>query len=183
MFYRYVRLNRRRIKGELGKSECIQSLDTLYHVLYSMVIMMSPFTPYLSEYIFKRLVLFQRDSISNNESVHFQIIPACNKKLIRGDIEKSVSLMQSIVELGRVMRDRRTLPVKYPVTELIVVHKDPVCLNAIDSLKTFILSELNVRKITLSCDKEKYGISLRAEPDHKVSYCLETLNNFSMILL
>lgn len=78
--------------------------------------------------------------------------------------------MQAVVELGRVMRDRRTLPVKYPVSEIIVIHKDQKCLEAIKSLEDFILSELNVRKLTLSSDKEKYGVTLRAEPDHKVRF-------------
>ena len=29
------------------------------------------------------------------------------------------------------------------------------------------MDELNVKKLTLSTDKEKYGVKLRAEPDHK----------------
>lgn len=32
----------------------------------------------------------------------------------------------------------------------------------------FVLQELNVRQLTLSTDKDKYGIRLRAEPDHMV---------------
>lgn len=32
----------------------------------------------------------------------------------------------------------------------------------------FIPQELNVRQLTLSTDKDKYGIRLRAEPDHMV---------------
>lgn len=32
----------------------------------------------------------------------------------------------------------------------------------------FTLQELNVRQLTLSTDKDKYGIQLRAEPDHMV---------------
>ena len=34
--------------------------------------------------------------------------------------------------------------------------------------KLSVLQELNVRQLTLSTDKDKYGISLRAEPDHMV---------------
>lgn len=163
-------MNRRRIKGELGAQQCIQSLDTLYDVLYTMVKMMAPFTPYLTEYIFQRLVLFQpAGSLEHTESVHYQMMPASQRKFIRSDIERSVGLMQSVVELGRIMRDRRTLPVKYPVSEIIVIHKDEQTLEEIKSLQDFILSELNVRKLTLSSEKEKYGVTLRAEPDHKVS--------------
>ncbi|KAH8258701.1 hypothetical protein KR038_004332 [Drosophila bunnanda] len=164
----YVRLNRRRIKGELGAEQCIQSLDTLYDVLYSMVKMMAPFTPYLTEYIFQRLALFQPPgALEHADSVHYQMMPVSQSTFIRSDIERSVAWMQSVVELGRVMRDRRTLPVKYPVSEIIVIHKDAQTLEAIRSLQDFILSELNVRKLTLSSDKEKYGVTLRAEPDHK----------------
>jgi isoleucyl-tRNA synthetase len=34
--------------------------------------------------------------------------------------------MQSVIELGRVVRDRKTMPVKYPLPELVVIHKDQV---------------------------------------------------------
>jgi len=135
-----------------------------------MVKMMAPFTPYLTEYIFQRLVLFQpKGTLEHADSVHYQMMPVSQRKYIRSDIERSVALMQSVVELGRVMRDRRTLPVKYPISEIIVIHKDKQTLEEIKSLQDFILSELNVRKLTLSSEKEKYGVTLRAEPDHKVS--------------
>lgn len=33
---------------------------------------------------------------------------------------------------------------------------------------SFFFQELNVRQLTISTDKDKYGIRLRAEPDHMV---------------
>ncbi|XP_055922181.1 isoleucine--tRNA ligase, cytoplasmic [Eupeodes corollae] len=161
----YVRLNRRRIKGEQGVELCIQSLDTLFEVLFSMVIVMAPFTPFLAEYMFQRLNMLLPKKLDG--SVHFQMIPQVNSAFIKHDIEVGVSRMQSVVELGRVMRDRRLLPVKYPVSEIIVIHKDENYLKDIENLQDYVKSELNVRKLTLSSDKEKYGITLRAEPDHK----------------
>lgn len=44
----YVRLNRKRIKGEEGFKDCVASLNVLFDVLDTMVKMMAPFTPYLS---------------------------------------------------------------------------------------------------------------------------------------
>jgi len=52
--------------------------------------------------------------------------------------------------------------------EIVVIHQDPEALDEIESLKKYIIEELNVRKVTLSTDKDKYGIRLRAEPDHMV---------------
>lgn len=39
--------------------------------------------------------------------------------LIDTNIEKSVSTMQNIIEMGRVMRDRKTIPVKVSVNSFI----------------------------------------------------------------
>ncbi|KAG4067135.1 hypothetical protein HA402_000126 [Bradysia odoriphaga] len=161
----YVRLNRRRIKGEYGRDQCLASLDTLYSVLITMVKMMAPFTPYLSELMYQQLVKLNRQP--NDESVHYQMMPTSYHPFIRSDVEDAVSRMQSVIELGRVLRDRKTMAIKYPVPEVIVIHKNESYLKDIKSLEDFVLGELNVRKLTLCADKEKYGVKLRADPDFK----------------
>ena len=75
--------------------------------------------------------------------------------------------MQAVVELGRVVRDRKTMPIKYPLPEVVIIHKDQQCLDDIRSIEKYILEELNVRSVTLSSDKASYGVTVRAEPDHK----------------
>lgn len=161
----YVRLNRRRIKGELGQEDCLASLDTLYDVLDAMVKTMAPFTPFLSEYMFQRLI--QLNPQPNSGSVHYQMMPKCYRPFMRADVEQAVASMQSVIELGRVLRDRHTMPVKYPVPEVVVIHKNAQYLKDILSLENFVLGELNVRKLTVCDDKLKYGVKMRAEPDHK----------------
>ena len=75
-------------------------------------------------------------------SVHYLMIPQPLNDLINEDIERSVSRMQSVIELGRVLRDRKTMPVKYPLPELIVIHTDQECLEDVKSLEVifFIIS-------------------------------------------
>lgn len=162
----YVRMNRRRLKGEGGVKDCYHALNTLYDILNAMVKMMAPFTPFLTEYMYQRLRLLNEASVPG--SVHYEMMPTSNSSLINVNIERAVARMQAVVELGRVMRDRRTVPIKYPLTEVVVIHRDQQYLDDIKSLQDFIASELNVRTIVLSQDKEKYGVSSRAEPDHKL---------------
>lgn len=38
-------------------------------------------------------------------------------------IESAVSQMQSVIELGRVIRDRKTLPVKVSVSFSVSIHR------------------------------------------------------------
>ena len=48
----------------------------------------------------------------NTDSVHFLMIPEVKENLIDHEIERSVARMQSVIELGRIIRDRKALPIK-----------------------------------------------------------------------
>lgn len=167
----YVRTNRRRLKGESGAEDCMWALETLFSVLFSMCRLMAPFTPFITEMMYQNLChLIDPASVEEKDasSIHYLMLPQVRENLIDKRIESAVSQMQSVIELGRVIRDRKTLPVKYPLKEVIVIHQDPEALKDIQSLQKYILEELNVRQLTLSTEKDKYGIRLRAEPDHMV---------------
>uniref|UniRef100_A0A8C7GKP1 Isoleucine--tRNA ligase, cytoplasmic n=1 Tax=Oncorhynchus kisutch TaxID=8019 RepID=A0A8C7GKP1_ONCKI len=167
----YVRTNRRRFKGESGTEDCLGALENLFSVLFSMCRLMAPFTPFITEMMYQNLRhLIDPASVEEKDSssIHYLMLPLVRESLIDKRIESAVCQMQSVIELGRVIRDRRTLPVKYPLKEVVVIHQDPEALRDITSLQKYILEELNVRQLTLSTDKDKYGISLRAEPDHMV---------------
>lgn len=162
----YVRMNRKRLKGENGIKDCQVALDTLFGVLFDMVRVMAPFTPYLTELMYKILrQLLPGDSL---DSVHFNMIPDPKLDLVDKDIERAVQRMQSVIELGRVLRDRKTIPIKYPLPEMIVIHRDETYLNDVKSLEKYVLEEMNVKRVQFTSDKEKYGITLRVEPDHKI---------------
>ncbi|XP_032049784.1 isoleucine--tRNA ligase, cytoplasmic [Aythya fuligula] len=167
----YVRMNRRRLKGENGTEDCIRALETLFSVLYSMCRLMAPYTPFITELMYQNLkTLIDPASVQekNTESIHYLMLPQVREDLIDKKIESAVSCLQSVIELGRVIRDRKTIPVKYPLKEVVVIHRDPEALENISSLEKYILEELNVRQVTLSTNKDKYGVRLRAEPDHMV---------------
>uniref|UniRef100_A0A8D0L2W1 Isoleucine--tRNA ligase, cytoplasmic n=1 Tax=Sphenodon punctatus TaxID=8508 RepID=A0A8D0L2W1_SPHPU len=167
----YVRMNRRRLKGENGTDDCIMALETLFSVLYSMCRLMAPYTPFITELMYQNLkTLIDPASVQekNTDSIHYLMLPQVRENLIDKKIESAVSWMQSVIELGRVIRDRKNIPVKYPLKEVVVILQDPEALEDIWSLEKYILEELNVRQVMLSTDKDKYGIRLRAEPDHMV---------------
>ncbi|KAJ8395346.1 hypothetical protein AAFF_G00033310 [Aldrovandia affinis] len=166
----YVRTNRRRLKGENGVEDCMRALETLFSVLLSMCRLMAPFTPFITEMMYQNLRhLIDLPSLDKDTgSIHYLMVPQVRESLIDKRIESAVCQMQSVIELGRVIRDRKTLPVKYPLKEVVVIHQDPEALKDIQALQKYILEELNVRQLTLSTEKDKYGISLRAEPDHMV---------------
>ncbi|OXU26482.1 hypothetical protein TSAR_003608 [Trichomalopsis sarcophagae] len=168
----YVRMNRRRLKAEgtAQQEDCRAALNTLFRVVYTMVRINAPFTPFLAEFMFQRLIRYLEPgsaAAAKGSSVHYQMIPDASNELIDERIERAVACLQEVIELGRVVRDRRTIPVKYPLPEIVVIHQDAALLEQLLELESYLKEELNVRKLTVTNDKRKYGVSLRAEPDHK----------------
>ncbi|TPX34885.1 isoleucine---tRNA ligase [Synchytrium microbalum] len=165
----YVRFNRRRLKGESGLEESVFALDTLSEVLFSMCKLMAPFTPFVTENMYQNLRnVMVTSKTEDDRSIHFLMIPDVKKQYFNEDIERAVSRMQTVIEAGRVVRDRKTLPTKTPLRELILINSDPQFLSDVKALESYVVEELNIRKFTTTSKESDYGISYRLEPDLKV---------------
>ncbi|VDK71772.1 unnamed protein product [Litomosoides sigmodontis] len=161
----YIRLNRKRMKGDDGPEDCAHSLSTLGKVLLLIVRLMAPFTPFFCERLWRNL---RHISSSSSESVHFEMIPQPLNDLIETSVEKRVARMRAVIDLARVLRERKGIPVKYPLKEMIVINREEEFLNDILSLQNYIVAEVNVRMLTVSHDKERYGVHLKAEPNFRL---------------
>jgi hypothetical protein len=172
----YVRLNRDRIKGRKNDTEdCRAALCTLYEVLFALARLMGPVTPFFAEYQYQNLRLFHQDMENENvpvdapgraDSVHYLMIPEANAAMKDEEIEKQVELMQTIINLGRTLRERRTISLKMPVRKLVIVHTDTAVLQRAQALERYVKSELNVMQVEVTSD-EKAWCLLSAIPDQK----------------
>lgn len=165
----YVRMNRQRLKGQGGEEDSRSALSVLYHVLLNMVRVMAPFTPFISELLYRDLRdLLPGPNCENSESVHFLSIPDAMESQIDVTIERKVNNMQRVIELGRVIRDRKTLPLKYPLAKVVVISRDEFVADDVEELAEYIKLELNVLEVETTDDKEKFGIKIKGQPDIKL---------------
>uniref|UniRef100_A0AC35F5L0 Methionyl/Valyl/Leucyl/Isoleucyl-tRNA synthetase anticodon-binding domain-containing protein n=1 Tax=Panagrolaimus sp. PS1159 TaxID=55785 RepID=A0AC35F5L0_9BILA len=156
----YIRLNRPRLKGDSVKSkeDHEAALSTLGHVLVIITQLMAPFTPFFCEYLWKTMKMF---TVQGDESVHFSMLPIAEEQYIDADVERRVDAMRSVIDIVRVLRERKNLGVRYPLPEIVVVNRNQKFLDDVETLKYYILSECNVKALTVSVDKEKYGVLLK----------------------
>jgi isoleucyl-tRNA synthetase len=91
------------------------------------------------------------------------MFPTPLEQALNTRIEEAVGAMQAVVQLGRAARDRKTLPIKFPLTSVTVIHKDPVFLKDIEELKPYILAELNVKEVATTSDES--SVVIKAKPD------------------
>lgn len=166
----YIRFNRRRLKGNTPKGieDVKMALNTLAEALMILSRAMAPFAPFLSDNIYQRLLPYFPDDelksyslnskLGDVRSVHFLSYPSVREELFNKKIEVAVSRMQKVIDMGRNIREKKSISLKTPLKELVILHSDPDYLKDIDSLKGYIMEELNVRNVVITSDENKYGV-------------------------
>lgn len=62
--------------------------------------------------MYQNLMKCMVESPDDVRSVHFLLFPEVNEAYFDADIERTVSRMQNVIELGRVLREKNNLSLK-----------------------------------------------------------------------
>jgi isoleucyl-tRNA synthetase len=87
------------------------------------------------------------------------------EELFDEEVERRVGRMQRVIELARISENERAIGLKQPLKTLIVIHPDPVYLEDVRSLDSYICEELNVHDLVLSSDEAKYNVQYSLTAD------------------
>ena len=136
----YIRLNRGRIKGDFDEEDWINSLNILFITLLNLVVLLSPFIPFITEFIYQNL----RNGLKEGnplleKSIHFLRIPEYDEKLLDDKIEKMMNNMISVIELGRKLREKNKISLKKPVAKLVIINYDEEFLNNVKNVEKYIV--------------------------------------------
>eukprot|EP00624_Nannochloropsis_granulata_P007120 evm.model.NODE_6459_length_2755_cov_30.474047.1 len=106
-----------------------------------MTVLMAPFTPFLTEFLYQHLRKLHPnsssstpfsssssslppDAIGKADSVHYVMLPMYDEARLNPACEERMATLQTVIELGRMVRERNNISLKTPVKEVIVVSKD-----------------------------------------------------------
>ena len=146
------------------------ALNALFEVLFTLCRGLAPFTPFLSDHIYLKLLphIPKHLQAVDSRCVHFLPYPEVRQELFDAEIERRVSRMQRVIELARVSRERRSIGLKTPLKTLVVIHHDPEYLKDVKSLENYITEELNIRDLVLTGDESKYNVQFSVTADWPV---------------
>jgi len=156
----YVRLNRDRMRGTNGPEEAATSLCTLYHVLLNVAVVMAPLTPFITELMYQNLSRGLPDGHAMKaKSVHHVMIPQPDMQAMNEKIVVAVGRMQTVVDLGRMCRERRRVGLKTPLKSMTVINESEDYMRDMKELQAYIKEELNVMEITYRTDTDDIQLS------------------------
>lgn len=138
----YIKFNRERLRGLAGAEDWSVSLSTLNHVLYNFLKIMAPFTPFLSEYLYKHLKSL---NLEESESVMLCTYPESTKFKFNEQIECKMVRLRQVVKLVRILRDstKNLKTIRIPIKEVVVYHNNDEYLEDIMTIEDLAQEEMN----------------------------------------
>ena len=156
----YIRRNRRRFWKEDIDSDKKIVYKVTFDILYGIVQLMAPFTPYISEEIYHNLTHGQEE-----KSVHLTLLPEADPAMIDKKVEEKMDLVRSIVTLGRASREQVQIKVRQPLQSIIV---DGSHQELINDLVPLIKEELNIKEIIFADDVTEF-MNYNIKPNYPVA--------------
>ena len=134
----YVRRSRRKFWD--GDTD---ALNTLYHCLKNLTLLLAPMVPFIAEHVWQDLVKIAESEQS--ESVHLANFPIADSKLIDESLSNSVALSRRLVELGRAARAESKVKIRQPLARALIAATGWEKMPA--EIQADIADELNILKI------------------------------------
>ena len=162
----YVRRSRDRFWAEDKQdADKLDAYWTLFETLTTVCKAIAPFTPFLSEAIWKNLTKSFGDT--STKSVHLCDYPMADEGLIDETLSRQMSLLREIASLGLSARMNAKLKVRQPLSGVTVVLNNPTDQAWLETHDGLLKTELNVRDVTYTTDAGDY-VTYQVVPNFKL---------------
>ena len=162
----YLRRSRRRFWAPGASDDKLAAFSTLYEVLETLVRLMAPVTPFLSEEMYQNLVASVVPDAA--ESVHLTSFPEVDKSRIDETLETQIGCVIRTKNLGLALRSEAQVRSRQPLSKILVRPRNDADREALqdESLARQVLEELNVKAIELIEDESDL-VTTQIKPNFK----------------
>ncbi|MEO0077101.1 MAG: DUF5915 domain-containing protein, partial [candidate division WOR-3 bacterium] len=119
--------------------------QTLYECLVTLVKLLAPIMPFVSEEIYQNLV--RAIDINAPESVHLNEFPMADPSLRNEQLENEMALVRTLISQGLAARKLANIKVRQPLADGIIVGADPATQEQLREHLPIICEELNIKEI------------------------------------
>jgi isoleucyl-tRNA synthetase len=142
----YLKNSRDRFKSE-NKTEKQSAMSTFSYTLLKLSMLLAPLTPFISEMIYQKL---KDNGITHLVSVHLELWPKFDEKLIDLDLHKKMELTREIVKRSLELREKSKIPVRQILQKIVLKG---VSLNK--EFQDVIARAINVRNVIIELGEDK----------------------------
>lgn len=153
----YIRVNRRRFWKSDDKNDQLSAYYCLYFALKSMIQVMAPIIPFMTETIWQNLV---RPTQKNEEiSVMLGGFPKPIEEVKESSILETADILRGIIASVLRLRNEKALKIKQPLKTLYISTQNEKDKEAVNLFENIIKEELNIKNVVFENDDTKFNIS------------------------
>jgi isoleucyl-tRNA synthetase len=146
----YIRRSRERVGPTVTEGPDKSAFyATLYEILVTLSKLIAPFTPFISEEIYRNL--------TGEESVHLASWPNSAVESINKEIEEKMEEVRRIAELGHAQRKLQNMKVRQPLSEFRILNSE---FRMTEDFIQLIKDELNVKEVKVNSGKGELSVEL-----------------------
>jgi len=131
----YIRRSRDRVGPGADETDQNTCLSVMYGVLVTLTKLLAPFTPFISEEMFKNLV--------EEPSVHLQDYPLGDKSLLDEKLVVQMLIVRKVAELVHAKRKEAEIKLRQPLSKVVYYTAEKLDTE----LEKLLLEEVNIKEI------------------------------------
>ena len=139
----YVRRSRRRFWRSENDTDKLSGYITLHTCLVTLVKLMAPLAPFVSEEIYQNLVCMVDPNAP--DSVHLADYPKADQTLVDQQLMDATRLAMRISSMGRAARSKAGIKVRQPLPKVVVKTRTVPEIEILRQVRTQVLDELNIK--------------------------------------
>ena len=155
----YVRRNRKRFRSPENEKDKLSAYQTLYECILSILQMLAPVSPFLSDKLYLELT-------GSSESIHLGNFDEYRESDINKTLEDQMEMAQQIVYLVRTVRVKNNLKVRQPLKQLLIPVFNQEQKETLLKVKDIILEEVNVKELKI-IEGDSDIINKKSKPNFK----------------
>lgn len=159
----YVRLNRKRFWASGNSTDKLSAFQTLYTCLETVARLMAPIAPFYADRLYTDL---KGATTGDTTSVHLAYFPTADESVINSELEKDMSIAQTITSMSLALRRKANLKVRQPLTCIMIPVIDDEQKASIEAMASLIKNEVNVKGIKFVSNEEGVLVK-KVKPDFK----------------
>ncbi len=144
----YIRRSRKRFWKSENDGDKNEAYATLHYVLVELSKLMAPFTPFISEEIYRNLS--GAVETQNFASVHLQNFPIADEKLIDDKLNEEMARTREIISIGLQKRALAKIKVRQPLQVVSIKYKV-----GSEDIIDIIKEELNIKEVKINENQEE----------------------------
>ena len=155
----YVKLVRNRTWRAGADEGKFAAYAVLHTALGAVTRMFAPITPFLAEEIYQNLD-------GGRLSVHMEDWPAIDENWIRNESERSMAIVQEVVEVVSKARQKHQRKLRWPIHRIVVKAPPEPAARALQTFRDVLLSMANAKELQVIGPEQEFdGVELIVQPN------------------